>query len=185
MDLRAIPVGRGLQKAGGIFSPAPFAGVSHPSLGKSSLGETEQTLYVRGKAAVAKYDALMDRLGQISDETYRKKVGERVHGSAGDPSSAVQIRNSVYKSVRMAESDSPTNYLVFSDKPIQADVTAMENLDRTFEELVRSGESAYGTAPAGKSASLTGPSMGVSTSSVVCAAAGLVIVGTIFYFAFK
>ena len=187
MDLRIHPVGRGFQASGGMFAPAPFSFGPKPALSGRRMGETEQSLYVRSKAAVAKYDDLINRLSQIGDETYRKQVTERVHGDALDPSSPVHIRNSVYKSVEQAEEATPTDYLVFSNKPVQDDVQALEDLDRTFEELVQAGESSYGKAsekPA-PPAPLAGPSLGVDTGSFICASAGLIIVGTIIYFALK
>lgn len=187
MDMRAVPIGHGPHKGGSAFTRTPFAISSHASLSGNRLGETEQSLYVRGKAAVAKYDDLTDRLAKLSDKTYRDRVTSRMHGDPEDPEAAVRIRNSVYDSVNKAENSVPIDYLVFSNKPVQDDVAALEDLDRTFEELVKSGEDTYGTVKEKKesSSSLEGPSLGVDTGSMVCAAAGLVIVGTIVYFAFK
>jgi hypothetical protein len=181
MDLRAHPVGRGLHTGGRMFASTPFT-LGSPVLSRKSLGETEQSLYVRGKAAVAKYDDLTNRLGKISDKTYRDRVSARILGDPRDPASPIHIRNAVYNTVKRAESDSPVNYLAFSNKPVQEDVVALEGLDQTFEALVSSGESAYGT---GTTDSLSGPSLGVDKTSLVCAAAGLVVVGTIVYFAIK
>lgn len=187
MDLRIHPVGRGFQGSGGMFAPAPFSFGVRPSLSGRRMGETEQSLYVRAKAAVAKYDDLINRLSQIADETYRAQVTERIHGDALDTSSPVHIRNSVYKSVEQAGEATPTDYLVFSNKPVQDDVQALEDLDRTFEEMVQAGESSYEktSEKAAPPAPLSGPSLGMDTGSVVCASAGLVIVGTIIYFALK
>lgn len=115
MELRAVPVGHGLQRRGGLFSSVPFQAASHSVLPEKLLGETEESLYPRARAGVPKFDQLRGAFAEIPDEAYRAKVVDEMRGS-----------------------------------PVE----------------------------------LSGPSLGVETSSAVCAAAGLVILGTIVYFAF-
>lgn len=53
------------------------------------------------------------------------------------------------------------------------------------QTVERQVQQAFPGSRAIPSSSLSGPSLGMNTSSVVCAAGGLVILGTIVYFALK
>ncbi len=194
MNLRAVQIGSSTKVGSALFSqerflsasrpaPAPMPMAPAPRAQRKSLGETEQAWYTRAKTAVVKYDGLTDRAQKVPEAS--AALGSKFQGD-GSPTSGTSLRNTLAARLLEAEGFQPHNYAIFGQPAVQSKVEQLENLDRDFEAAVSAAEKANSAAPKSVSgpASMQSPNLGVDTQSVVCAAAGLVLVGTIFYFAF-
>ena len=191
INLRTVQIGSSTKLGSAtLFSQERFLSASRPSpapapapQARKSLGETEQAWYTRAKAAVVKYDGLVDRMQKMPAAS--AALGSKFHGD-GSPTSGAALRNTLAARLLEAEGFQPHNYAIFGQPAVQSKVEQLENLDRDFEAAVSAAEKVSPASSKSVSgpASMQSPNLGVDTQSVVCAAAGLVLVGTIFYFAF-
>lgn len=191
INLQTVKIGNSMRMGSALFAQERFLSASRPTPvpapapqpARKSLGETEQAWYTRAKTAVVKYDGLVDRTQKMPAAA--AALGSKFHGD-GSATSGAALRNSLAAKLLEAEGFQPHNYAIFGQPALQSKVEQLENLDRDFETAVSAAEKASPAAPKSVSgpASMQSPNLGVDTQSVVCAAAGLVLVGTIFYFAF-
>lgn len=148
--MRLTPVS--ILRARSTFTSAPFS-----SARSARLGEQEQSWYVRGKAAIAKYDDLRARAIGIADSAYVREVLSEYNGGGADPRSLGFRRNSIAYAIGEAESYAPVNYGVFANGAIQDRIGELESKNKGFEEAVREGEGDYGvTATLGQNGSAVG-----------------------------
>jgi hypothetical protein len=100
----------------------------------SGLGQTEQQLYSRAKAAVAEYDRLVHRaVEEIPEVATYKAFALRFLGDPSDPESGTWFRNAVADAVRDAESKAPTDYDVFTPGYVRHRIATLEGLVRDME----------------------------------------------------
>jgi hypothetical protein len=100
----------------------------------SGLGQTEQQIYSRAKAAVAEYDRLVYRAAEEIPEVEGYKVfARRFLGDPSDPESGTWFRNAVEERVRVAESQVPTNYDVFTPGYVRHRIATLEGFVRDME----------------------------------------------------
>lgn len=117
------------------------------------------------------------RLGETEQAWYIRakaavaKFDRSMEGSKGVGVFAqeAKLRDFLADKVARVEGSSPAAYAIFDDKDLQDAVLALEDAVRTEEDK------SLGAAALGQSA----------VSPVICAAAGLVVLGTIIYFAVK
>ncbi len=186
IDLKTVKIGSSMRRGPGLFSQERFLSAERGTPRRAVLGETEQAWYTRAKAAAVKYDSLVDRAGALSDKAASSALLAQFYGTSKTPTQGRNVRNSLATVLLQAEAQNPHDYSMFGRQDIQSNVETLENLDRTFDDAVTAAEKNQKAAPKTVSGHgrMQGPSLGLSTESVVCGAAGLVLVATIFYFAF-
>lgn len=115
----------------------------------ASLGQSEQEWYTRAKAAVAKFDSLVERVKRIANKPVREEIaGDYGLDSPEDRDLALYRRNSVADQVREAESYQPVNYLIYRDQKARDRVAELEEWNRDFNRDVKDAENAFGILPA-------------------------------------
>lgn len=123
-----------------------------PGLGapQASMGASAQDYYTRGKAAVARFDSLIERVKRIANKSERDGIA--VSYGLTDPSNtdkAMYMRNALAYDVADAEKYSPIAYEQGfpATGPSRGRVAKLESFDGSFEQAVKSAENTYGILP--------------------------------------
>lgn len=130
-----------------IFSVPQSDVFGRPMLAGPQLGQSDQTWYNRAKAAVAKYDQLVDRASRIANRTYRENLFALYHSDPKDTDGAWYRRDRVAADVAQAESYTPINYLIYGVERRQNRVEKLEDWNHDFRQDVKWGEEEYGVLP--------------------------------------
>lgn len=134
-----------------LFSSSVADGFGfHSALaGRVSMGQTDQEWYVRAKAAVSKFDSLVERLKKIANRGARESLVSRYGlDNPTDKDRGKYMRDAVFYNVFQAESYTPVNYLVFgSTGPARRRVGDLEDVNRDFSDDVKAAENTYGILP--------------------------------------
>jgi|FLYN01.1.fsa_nt_gi hypothetical protein len=151
--------------SGRVLSPAFPA-----RLGQADAG---QAWFGRAKAAIAKYDGLVERARHVARPEVSKELLNRYQGSPSNP-----VRNVVAYIVAETESRVPIDYSVFLKSEVQERVQKLEEWNRKFEADVTQAERLYGilaSSPPVERGGEGAPEIPVTL--IVVAAAAAVLVG--------
>lgn len=120
----------------------------HPTLsGNYWLGQTPTEWYRRAKEALAKYDALIDRMNRIADLNERKAIQAWVSSPATEGTPA-QRRQAVQLDLQQdVEAYTPPNVSAYEVERRTNRIERLEELNKKFDVKVTNGEALYGSLP--------------------------------------
>lgn len=114
------------------------------------MGQTGQAIYARAKAALSKFDMLVERTKRIANKAARAEIID-TYGlqDAGNKNKALYYRNAVHGDVVRVEDNVPPNYWVYETRkgPAVGYVDTLESWNRSFAADVQEAEDVGGILP--------------------------------------
>lgn len=169
IQISRLPRVRGQFSSRGTFSPGartgPGLGYSPGWAGRPALGQTNEEWYRRAKDAVAKYQQLLLRLGQVANQTARADIMRWL----GDPAVAGTPAYRYQTVVSDLQTDverfrdpitGMVNVAAYSVERRRGRVRELEDNNRLLEQQVAEAERVYGVLPGPRVITVPGPARG-------------------------